>query len=64
MMDWNRRDKGAYLIYGHIHNNRKDSYWPLLSTMDKALNAGVEINNYEPVTFTELLENNRKYKEN
>jgi hypothetical protein len=31
--------------------------------MDNALNAGVEINNYEPVTFDELVENNRKYKE-
>jgi calcineurin-like phosphoesterase family protein len=63
MMTWNRFSQGEYLIYGHIHNNRNDSYWPLLSTMDNALNAGVEINNYEPVTFDELVENNRKYKE-
>ena len=54
--------EGNYLIYGHIHNNKSDLYYPLLKTMENALNAGVEINGYMPVTFEELVENNRKFK--
>jgi calcineurin-like phosphoesterase family protein len=49
-------------VHGHIHNNKPESYWSLLKTMDNALNASVEVNNYEPVTFKELLENNRRFK--
>ena len=54
--------EGAYLIYGHIHNNKTDNYWPLLRTMDNALNAGVEVNNYQPVTFDELIANNMVFR--
>jgi len=49
-------------VHGHIHNNKPEPYWSLLKTMDNALNASVEVNNYEPVTFKELLENNRRFK--
>ena len=54
--------EGKYLIHGHIHNNKSDSYWNLLRSMDNALNASVEINNYAPVTFDELAENNMRFK--
>ena len=50
------------LVYGHIHNNKHDAYWHVLSTYKKALNASVEVNNYEPVTLAELVENNRRWK--
>lgn len=53
---------GDFLVYGHIHNNTKDFYWQLLKTMDNAFNASVEINNFEPCTFNELVINNIKYK--
>ncbi len=56
--------EGDYLIHGHIHNNKNADYWNLLKSMDNALNASVEINNYTPVTFDELVENNMKFKEN
>ena len=56
--------EGEYLIYGHIHNHKNDTYWPLLRTMDNALNAGVEVNDYQPVTFDELIENNRIFRGN
>ena len=29
---------------------------------ERILNASVEVNNYEPVTFSELVANNRKFK--
>lgn len=54
--------EGRYLIYGHIHNNRSDTYWPLLKTMDHALNAGVEVNGYRPVSFDELVANNAAFR--
>lgn len=34
----------------------------MLAQMDKALNAGVDINGFAPVTFEELVENNRRFK--
>lgn len=54
--------EGKYLIYGHIHNNKNDTYWPLLKTMTNALNASVEINGYRPVTFEELIDNNDVFR--
>lgn len=58
MMSWGGTGKGSYLIHGHIHNNREAAYWPLLARMDHALNASVEINHYQPVTFDQLVYNN------
>jgi calcineurin-like phosphoesterase family protein len=51
------------MIHGHIHGNTNADYWPYLKTHERILNASVEINNYEPVTFDELVENNRLFKE-
>ena len=62
MMSWNGCNKGTFHIHGHIHNNRNDCYWPLLWQMPHALNAGVDINGFAPVSFDELLENNRIFK--
>lgn len=63
MMSWNACNKGAFQVYGHIHNNRNDTYWPLLSTSELSLNAGVDINGFRPVTLQELIINNANYKE-
>jgi|LSQX01.2.fsa_nt_gb calcineurin-like phosphoesterase family protein len=63
MMSWGGTGKGSYLIHGHIHNNRDAAYWPLLASMDHALNASVEINLYKPVTFDQLVENNDIFKQ-
>ena len=54
---------GKYLIHGHLHNRRTDWYWPFYKDFDRALNAGVEINDFRPVTITQLIENNKKFKE-
>lgn len=35
---------------------------PYLQSHDRILNASVEVNNYELVTFAELLANNQRYK--
>jgi len=54
--------EGKYLIHGHIHNNKNDSYWSLLRSMGNALNTSVEINNYAPATFDELVVNNARFR--
>lgn len=62
MMSWNRYTDG-YMLHGHIHNAIYVDFWPYIAARKNIFNAGVEINNYMPVTFEELKENNIKYKE-
>lgn len=52
----------SYMIHGHIHNDTRADFWPLIVARDNVLNAGVDINGYMPVTFDEMLENNRVFK--
>ena len=63
MMTFNHCMRG-YMVHGHIHGNTDADYFPYLATHERILNASVEVNNYEPVTFDELVENNRRHKEN
>jgi calcineurin-like phosphoesterase family protein len=62
MMSWGG-GKNSYLVYGHIHNNKNSSYWPLLRTYDRALNASVEVNDYQPVILDELIANNEVFRQ-
>ena len=66
MLEWKSsreetRRKLGYLIHGHIHNRIAEEYRQLFLSFN-ALNAGVDVNFFEPVTFEELLENNLKFK--
>jgi calcineurin-like phosphoesterase family protein len=63
MMSWNGISKGSWMIHGHIHNNVNSDYWQLVKVMPNLLNAGVDINNFEPVSFNELEKNNQLFKE-
>ena len=63
MMAWNEDRHGAYLIHGHIHNDTDLPFWPLLRENDHILNAGVDLNGFTPVSFPELIVNNRIFKE-
>ncbi len=38
-------------------------FWPLIRNRDRVMNAGVDINGFEPVTLEELIENNKAFKE-
>ena len=51
----------GYMIYGHIHNNVRDDYWPLIARRSRMFNAGVDVNNFEPVTFDEMVDNNHSF---
>lgn len=52
----------SYMIHGHIHNDTRADFWPLLRTRERVLNAGVDINGFRPVTFDELIANNMSFK--
>lgn len=52
----------VYMVFGHIHENTNADYWPLIERSDRMLNAGVDINDFQPVTFRELVLNNQEYK--
>ncbi len=61
MLTW-KHAKRSYMIHGHIHTDTRADFWPLICCRDNVLNAGVDVNGYRPVTFDELLENNRRFK--
>lgn len=61
MLSWKHAMR-SYMVHGHIHNDRRADYWPLLQCRDRVLNAGVDINGFKPVTFEEMLENNIRFK--
>ena len=58
--EWNGFRHGTWHIHGHLHNRKNDTY-EFMRTRERALNAGCMINGYVPVTFDELLKNNRKF---
>ncbi|MBR0198281.1 MAG: metallophosphoesterase [Kiritimatiellae bacterium] len=51
----------GWMAYGHIHNNIRDDYWPLIVRRSRLLNVGVDVNNFEPVSFDEMVANNRSF---
>ena len=61
LLTW-RHAKKSYMIHGHIHNDTSGDFWPLIKCRERVLNAGVDINCFEPVTLDELIENNRRFK--
>lgn len=61
LAEWNQYYRGSWHIYGHIHNKRNQAF-QYMRGQERALNAGVMINNYEPVTMEELIANNQAFK--
>ena len=62
MMTWPFSNHDGWMVYAHIHENTDMDYWPLIERSDRMLNAGVDINGFEPVTFEEMMENNLSHK--
>ena len=59
MLEWKGSNKEgsskqSYLIHGHIHNKVKPEY-SLLNKNEHCLNAGVDVNDFEPKTLDELI---------
>ena len=47
LLTW-KHAKKSYMVHGHIHNDTGADFWPLLAAWDNVLNAGVDINGYQP----------------
>lgn len=63
LMTWSGEKKGAYMVFGHIHNHTSDlPFWSFIANNDHLLNAGADINNFTPVTLNELIKNNEAFK--
>ena len=61
MAEWNRYFRGGWHIHGHIHNRRGETF-RFMRTQERALNAGVDITNFSPVSFEELKAYNDIFK--
>ena len=61
LLTW-KHDTRSYMIHGHLHNNTRDDFFPAIAARENILNAGADINGFQPVTFDELTENNRRFK--
>ena len=49
----------GYMIHGHLH--RSAQFRDILKDMPRVLNAGVDVNDFRPVTLEQLIENNRAF---
>ncbi len=62
LLTW-RHKLRTYMVHGHIHNDTSSDFWPLIRDRERVLNAGADINGFEPVTLEELIENNQEFKQ-
>ena len=62
MAEWSGYYRGSRHIFGHIHNSKESPAFQYIRTQENALNAGVDICQYMPVTFQELIRFNEAYK--
>ena len=62
LLTWKHKLR-TYMVHGHIHNDTSSDFFPLIAIRERMLNAGVDINGFRPVTFEEMVENNRAFKE-
>ncbi len=62
LLTWKHKLR-TYMVHGHIHCDTTSDFFPLLAARERVLNAGVDINGFCPVTFEEMQENNRIFKE-
>lgn len=58
---WYRKNKGAYHIFGHMHNDSCTNEYHLIKKEKNIFNSCVEINNYEPCTLEEIINNSEKF---
>ena len=68
-MEWpgskGEHSKPGYMIHGHIHDNKDHMTYKLVKAnhIQRLLNCSVDINDFQPVTLEELIENNNRWYE-
>lgn len=58
LVEWDGYYRGFYHFYGHVHNTFNNATTQYAMNMDRAYNVGVDIINFEPCTFDEVIERN------
>jgi len=61
LAEWSGYFRGSWHIYGHIHNQKNPAFLHM-KNLEHALNAGVDVCNYMPVTFQELVTFNKAFQ--
>lgn len=61
LLTWKHESK-SYMIHGHIHNSTDLPYRALIKNNPRLLNAGADVNGFEPVSFDEMVINNGRFK--
>lgn len=54
ILEWNGYFQGAIQLYGHVHNNDSEKFAEILGS--RAINVGVDMNEFMPVSLEEILE--------
>lgn len=52
--EWNGYYRNSYMLYGHVHDNMEE-----IKKHPRKFNVGVDVNDFEPKTLDELIENNK-----
>ena len=58
IIEWDGYFRGAYHIYGHIHNSDNTTN-KIMKTVPNAFNAGVDVNDFTPQTLSQLIARNK-----
>lgn len=58
---WDSSLHGDFLVCGHIHNKNSGYEYEMFKHAGNLFNAGVDINDFKPVTLRELIINNEKF---
>ena len=58
---WYRKNKGAYHVFGHMHDDHCTKEFYIIKGEKNMFNSCVEINNFEPCTLDELIINNENF---
>lgn len=61
MLLWYRKNKGAYHVFGHMHNDSFTKEFHIIQKENNMFNSCVEVNNFEPCTLEELIINNKEF---
>ena len=61
LLTWKHEEK-SYMVHGHIHNSTDLPYRALIKNNPRLLNAGADVNGFEPVSFDEMAVNNARFK--
>lgn len=62
ILEWNGYFRGAWHLFGHIHNTQNRAY-QVIRQEERMLNCAAVLTGYRPVALPELIGINRAYKE-